>query len=205
MSSPPEAGKTYPYMATNDELTLNLEDIIPRAAIFTLRLTGITYAMRPVSLSDELWLKNTFGSGLQKILEEMEMRPICRIVFHLLDEKSKEHFAKQTVTIMNEEGDKVSETKGGAELLYCLISGFDEKMKVFQALLETIGLSRPIQEKFVEAEKKKLQDLAKSIPTPSATEPTGPGSSTPSLTSTDGPPSTSPAEPGANSTGGSKP
>lgn len=150
-------------MSAQEDPIVKLEDIIPKKAAFSLRQKpGVVFAMRPVSLRDEVWLKNTFGAELQKILQDMQMRQVCRIVFHLLEEESKEHFAKTTVTIMNEEGDRVSETLGGAELLYALVSGFDEKMVVFQALLETIGISRPVQEKFVEAEKKKLQEMTDS-------------------------------------------
>lgn len=152
-------------MTQNTDPIVKLEDIIPRQASFSLRQKpDVVFKMRPVSLRDEVWMKNTFGADLPKILEEMQMRQVCRIIFHLLEEESKEHFVKTTVTIINEEGDKVSETLGGAELLYALVSGFDEKMTVFQALLETIGISRPVQEKLVDAEKKKLQKLAENSP-----------------------------------------
>jgi hypothetical protein len=163
---------------------IKLEDIVPQGATFTLSRTKKTYRLRPVSLADEIWLNKEFGAQIETIFREVRMREICRIVFHQLEEESKADFAKQTVTIMNEEGDKVSETKGGAELLFCLIAGFAEKMEIFNALLQTIGISRPMVEKLVAEDEKKSQA------SPEA-QPTGLASSIPYRPSTDGEPSTS--------------
>lgn len=135
-------------------MPLKLEDIIPAPATFKLRLTDKTYRLRPVSLDDESWMNSTFGDKLGDILGKIEMRGVCRIVYRLMEDEDRESLSSRKVTLMNEAGEKVSETKGGVELLYCLISGHAEKMAVFEALLQTIGISRPMMKQLTEDEKK---------------------------------------------------
>jgi hypothetical protein len=132
---------------------IELEDIVPRPATFYLERTKKTYHLRAVSLEDELWMRRTFGDEIQNIFSQIQMEPICRIVFRQLEEKDKEDFLEQTVTLINEKGQKISETKGGSELLLCLICGFEEKIQIFKALMKTIGISRPILEQIGQTSK----------------------------------------------------
>lgn len=132
--------------------TIRLEDIIPEGATFTLRKTGKTYRLNPVNLSDELWMSNTFGERLDDIFKNIRMKDICRIVFRLMDEDDKQDFAAKDVAFMNEEGETLEKRMGGAELLFVLVSGYAEKIEIFQALLTTIGVSRPMQEALEEAD-----------------------------------------------------
>lgn len=134
-------------------MSIKLEDLIPEEAEFTLALTKKTYKLRRFTLEDELWLKNRFGDELEKVFREIRMKEICQIVFHQLVDKSE--FLKREVKIINEEGDEITETKGGAELLFCMISGMNEKLEIFNALLATIGISRPIQEKLAKEDSEK--------------------------------------------------
>ncbi len=164
---------------------VRLEDIIPKAATFTLARTKKTYHLRPVSLADEVWLKTEFGDDLQKIFSEINMVAISRIVFRLLEDEDKAEFAQKTVTIMNEQGEKAEEKMGGASLLHALISGFAEKMAILQALLQTIGISRPVADALVDVEKKKVREAVLTA--------TGVGSSMLFPPSTDGQPNTSEA------------
>lgn len=166
-------------------LPITLEELVPQASQFTLKkLPGVTFHLRPVSVDDELWLQREFGARLQMIFERVSIREICRIVFHQLEEESKEHLAKRSVTIMNEEGEKVTQAVGGADLLRCLISGMPEKMEVVRALTETIGISRPVMDKLIADAEKKSQLESQS-------QPIGERSSTSSVTSMDGQPNTS--------------
>ena len=127
---------------------LSLTDLKPEGSEFTLAKTGNTYKIRPLNLSDERWLQQTFGADLQKIFGEFNMIAICRIVFHQMEEDSKKDFAQQTVTFMNEEGVTTEKKLGGAELLFWFVSGWDEKLAIFKSLLKTIGVSRGVIEEF---------------------------------------------------------
>lgn len=137
---------------------VSLKDLNPEGASFTLQSNGKTYRMRPVTLADEKWLIETFGADLQKIFAEMRMLQIARIVFHQLVEEDKADFAQVEVKVMNEEGLTTTRKMGGAELLFWQIRGLNEKVEIFQALMQTVGISREIQDGLgaeVEDEEKK--------------------------------------------------
>lgn len=136
---------------------LKFEDLIPQKAEFTLRITGKTYTILPLTAADEIWLQQKYGSGLEKILKEIRIQEISEIVFRQLEDKSD--FIKRTVKIVNEVGDEVSKDLGGVDLFRSIISGVDEKLAIYQALLQTIGISRPVIDKLTseDSEKKSLQ------------------------------------------------
>ncbi len=113
----------------------------------TFTICNPTYRMNPVSAADELWMKQEFGDRLEKIFQEIDMKEICRIVFRLLKEEDKKDFAAKDVEFMNEQGETNTVRVGGVFLLYAQVSGYHEKVEIFKALLETIGISRPMQKK----------------------------------------------------------
>lgn len=156
---------------------IQLEDIVPQGASFHLKKTDKTYHLNPVMLSDELWMQQTFGAELEIILKEVRMKEICRIVFRLMTDEDKQDFLKKEVQFINEEGDSMTKSIGGAELLFLLVSGFNEKIAIFEALLRTIGVSRPIQDALTDVVEKKTQMKL---------EPIGHKSSTSSRPSMDG-------------------
>lgn len=162
---------------------LKLEDIIPQASEFTLSATGKTYRLRPISLDDEVWLKQTFGESIKEVFEEVKMFEVCRIVFHQMEPESQKDFIKQNVKIVNEEGDSETLNIGGYKLLFSMVAGTREKMDMFKALLQTIGISRPILDKIGKVElEKKNEELNQLM-----SKPTGLKSSTTSQPLTDGP------------------
>lgn len=128
-------------------MAIKLEDLIPQTGKFTLSVTGKTYRLNPVTVIDELWMADEFGGRLEEIFAKMQMMEICRIVFRLMFAEDKKDFKKKTVKVINEEGDEESYELGGAELLAAMIRGVNEKIAVHQALLVTIGVSRPLQKK----------------------------------------------------------
>lgn len=159
-----------------------LTDLVPRGATFKLASTDKEYRLRPVTLSDEKWMIETFGADLQDIFAKMKMLQVARIIFHQLEEQDKADFAQREVKIMNEEGVTITKKMGGAELLFWQIRGFDEKIELFKALMETIGVSRKMMDGFeaeaaaeAESDKKKVS------------QPTGQESSIASQPSTVGP------------------
>jgi hypothetical protein len=112
------------------------------------------------------------------------------IAWHQLE--NREDFVKRDVTFVNDEGDRETVQKGGFDLFMTLVRGLGERQAVLEALVTTIGLSRPLIEKIkaeaeAEMDKKKVPEL------------TGGESSTPSQANTDGPQSTSSPEPSEKS------
>jgi hypothetical protein len=134
---------------------IELKDLNPQGAEITLRKTGKTYRLRPVNLADEKWMAETFGNDLEKIFRDIQMVQIMRIVFHQLEHEDKVDFRQQDVEFMNEEGVTITKKIGGAELLFWMIEGMEEKIQIFQALMKTIGISRAMIDGELTDEEKK--------------------------------------------------
>lgn len=161
---------------------MKLEDLNPKDAVFKINQFGDQeFTIRKFTLSDEIWLNQTFGTSLQEIFKSVDMDAISRIIFHQLAPDDKLVFQKQNVKLVNDDtGEVTEETIGGYRLLQkCIpggVSGTIEKTVLLNALLETLGVSRP------EPEKKSEMETLQSTPI-------GGQSSTVSATNMDGPPS----------------
>ena len=135
-------------------MSLKLEDLIPQTAEIKLRnLPDVPLKLRPISMADEIWLKQKYGDKIESIFNELKMREICEMVYHQIEDKNL--FVKRDIKIVNEDGDEQVIKLGGVELLLMLISGTQEKIEMVQALLQTIGISRPMLEKLASDEEKK--------------------------------------------------
>lgn len=177
---------------------IDLNDIIPREASFELsKLEGGPVTLRALNLDDEMWIDREFGARWGEILRGIVMEPICRLVFRLMSDADKLRFATKTVRIVNEEGDAIEEKRGGVKLLMCYVVGYDQKMIVYRALMETIGVSRPLLDETLAEQKKSLQNLLN--------EHVGEKSLTSSPLSTAGPLNTSEAEHSEKSPSDSEP
>ncbi len=156
-------------------MNIELKDIVPRGATIKLSMKNRTYRLRAVTLDDEIWMNETFGSTLEDIFKNLKMKEVCKIVFHQMEEEDKQDFLAIDVEFINEKGEKLLKRMGGSDLLMIHILGYSEKIALYEALMETIGLSRPLQKKLSEEEKK------------SSPLPIGPKSSISSPMNTDGP------------------
>ncbi len=161
-------------------MEITLKDIRPQGAQFALSLTKRLYRLRPINVEDELWMAEKFGANLQEILTRGQMDGVCQIVYHQLEHEDREEFREQVVTFVDDSGKEAKETKGGYKLLLCMISGTEEKLAIFEALLKTIGISRPVLEKLSET----TDEASPQKKTPR--RPTGQRSSTSSARSTAG-------------------
>ncbi len=162
---------------------IKFEDLCPEPGEFTLKATGKTYRIRPVTLEDESWMQKRFDDRISEIFEKVNIGEIAVIVFRLLDNEARRDFVAQEVEEVQEDGSVKRVSAGGVDLLRRCISGPKEKLEVFGALMQTIGLSRPIQDEiYKEAE---IESQKKSEP--SQSQSTGDGSLTSSPASTDTP------------------
>ena len=123
---------------------MDLSKIRPQESTFKLRhVEDRVITMRPITLDDEIWLDQTYGDKLGEIFENINVKEISRIVFRLMKNEDKLFFKKRVVKLVNEEGEEGEIEMGGLVLLQSLISGWEEKISILNALLKNIGLSRP--------------------------------------------------------------
>lgn len=141
---------------------MRLEDIKPKQSEFTLSKTGKTYVLRPWSLSDQIWMNQTYGEKVKEIFskDNIDIVAICRMAFRVMEDKSD--FKAEQVTEINEEGEEFTYSVGGYKKLISTIANVEEQLHVFGAVVECIGLSMPeVDEikslKLDEGEEKKSQ------------------------------------------------
>lgn len=153
---------------------LDLTDLIPESATFRLSGTGdVEHTLRPVDLSDRAWVTRTFGDyrAIERIFSEQDMEAISKLVFQLVVDKSP--FAARDEEEWNEQGEKVGTRKvGGYLLVMRAVRGARDQIALMKAVLKTIGISEPVQEKLVaelseaeNAEKKSSASAPKPKPT----------------------------------------
>lgn len=123
---------------------MKLTDMIPKESKFYLKKANRSFILNPISLDDEIWLKNTYGeSGVQEVFETVNIEEISRIVFKLMRNEDKEYFKIRDVEFVNEDGESETIKVGGINLLRQMTHGWGEKVALLNALLDNIGYSRP--------------------------------------------------------------
>jgi hypothetical protein len=159
---------------------LTLEDIKPEAAKFTLQLVpDREFEIRPISVLDRRWLKNTFNADqIKSIFMEYDFEQIARIVYHQLTLDDQMFLKKQSVKIVNEDGDEKEIVLGGVNLFLSLVTGLAEQRTIIEAMTQTFGISKSLMDEAIADDEKKSQLI-------------GQESATPSEASTDGQPTTS--------------
>lgn len=154
---------------------INLEDLTRTTSEFKLS-SGEVFKLRACTLADESWMQRTFGKDIESIFKDVKMDELSRIVFHMMDTESRSKFLSKEIEECDEEGNKSVVKIGGVALFRTHIIDTRDKMAVLESLLETIGISRPVQKELMDEKKKSLL--------------IGDTSSTPSQVSTDGQPNT---------------
>lgn len=123
---------------------LSLESITPKKSEFKLKLFDKKFYLRPITLEDEIWLKQEYSDKLEQVFSDTnpDFKEICRIAYRLLLNKSE--FKVRPVKFIDENGKEESITLGGLTLFYRCITCFEDKIAVTIALVETMGMSREI-------------------------------------------------------------
>lgn len=135
---------------------IQLEDLIPEKATFTLKATGDrVHTLRELDLGDQVWLKGRFGEKeIERIFNKRMMPEICVIVMRLLEDRTG--FEPERVMEKDfETGEEKEVFLTGPEKLQRCIAGLPEQQTIFLALLKTIGISQPVLDKLIEEEEKK--------------------------------------------------
>lgn len=119
---------------------MELSNIVPREASFTLKSTGRTYKLRLINLEDENWIQEEFQGDFVAIFEDNDK--LSRLIYRLI--KDKTDFIKKEVIIVDEDGEKTTESIGGYRLLKRMTCGVSDKCAMIQAFNETLGVSHPV-------------------------------------------------------------
>lgn len=140
---------------------IKLEDLIPAQADLRLWVNGKlkNFKLRPIDLRDEVWMANKFGAGIQEIFEQVKMEEICHIIFHQLE--NKEPFKAIEYEEYDDDGEVLVLKKTGPHRVMEGIKGVDHKVEVFKALLETIGISKPMLNELEQKEVVKKKVISK--------------------------------------------
>lgn len=141
---------------------IKLEDLRPQPASFRLRKFSHDFLLRPVSLADDAWLRETFGAEVEKAMSTEE--GMVRLAYRLMAEEDKAIFKPIDRTVLDENGETKNERVGGWRLLLESIEGIDEKTKVARALIHTRGISAPVLDEIIEEEMKKKELMANASP-----------------------------------------
>lgn len=132
--------------------------IIPQNA--KLEIKGKEYILRKMTLADEAWLQDTFGGdALEKIFSEIKLSELCRILYRVLDDK-KDFLAKD-VEEVNDDGELVKRRLKGHEVLMQSLEGKQVQIDIVEAILQTIGISRPMLEELQGSEEPKKKQTQK--------------------------------------------
>lgn len=137
---------------------LDIDKLIPREGSFQLKDIEEPFRTKPLTLSDEIFIKNELGGDLDKILKDPELT--CRLVYRILSDDSKTLLKKRKVKFFDESGDSFEKELGGVMLLCCLVKGVNEKIAIQKAILCSFGIDEEMFKEMEElAEKKTLAQL----------------------------------------------
>ena len=111
---------------------MKLEQIIPQEASFSLRSTGEEYTLRPFSLSDTAWLNSRYkDKEFEKVMEDMNMTEIVKIVYHQLKLEDKKKFLAMEVEEVSDEGELITKKYTGPERLMQEVHGLEEEFNIY--------------------------------------------------------------------------
>lgn len=148
---------------------MNLTDLIPDTAQFTLSSTGKTYDLRNPNLEDRVEMVRLCGGSEQAVMEVFTQKKwdhICKIVYRLIVDKSD--FMASKETIIDDDGIKKEVLITGPIRLLRAIKTQAEAIQVLGALTCSITSSEPLIKEYLQNEVKK-NNLAQLIGEKSST------------------------------------
>lgn len=141
----------------------SLEYTRPTPGTFTLEtFPGVTFRFRKITIDDEAWVSEHFeGRSPWAIMTapKAQAAELCRLYFHFLEDRSKEHFVPETKKERDyETGEEREVVVSGPRLFMQSIDGgnLTEMTLISHAFTKTILASRPISA-LPEEVKKSLQ------------------------------------------------
>lgn len=140
-------------------MDIDLKDLKPEDV--EIVLDGRSFVLRKFNLSDEAWLRETFGDSDQKLFGgQMSFDDVCRIAFHQLSDKDRALFAISNVKLVDEEGNEYPGKIGGWKAFRALAAGPEDKLNLFKAIMMNVGISRPLMDKMFTKEEREALKLS---------------------------------------------
>lgn len=150
---------------------MNLTDLIPETAKFSLSSTGKEYEIRTPNLEDRVEMMRLVGGSEQNVVEVFTQKKwdqICKIVYRLMKDKSD--FIAKRETFISDEGIKQEAMVTGPILLLRAIQTQLEAVQMLGALTAAMANGEPLVKEFIQNEVKKnlaLQSTGESSSTSS--------------------------------------
>ena len=122
---------------------MKLEDIKPPRSSFKLSSNNKEYFIRPFTLEDEIWAKNTLGDDIDNIFrgDSVDFDQFTRLIYRVIGDKSD--FKKVTSTTYDDDGDEIELSIGGYKKFQTMVYNMDDKISILKAFNEVMAKSRP--------------------------------------------------------------
>jgi len=133
--------------------SIDLDFLIPEEA--TLEVDGTDYILRPVSLKDQMWAKNKFGTTTGENLTDLDFDQLAQFVYHQMDSDGKRAFPYTETEDFDDDGKEVTVKTPGWQTLQDQFKGPKGMVKMMKSFLKVVGISQPLIDKTVEDETKK--------------------------------------------------
>ena len=140
---------------------MSFTDFSAKAVTCKINLKGgkeVELTFRPFELADIAWIQNEFDAEekLQSIID-MKVVPLCKIIWHQLDDESKIFFSNITYEEFNEDTEEVEVVKLiGYEKFMRAADGQENMLKAYvHGYLKVQNVNS-----FIEDEKKKKMKIA---------------------------------------------
>jgi len=139
---------------SEQKANLKLEDLCPQRAEFFLSSKEKTYALRPVTLDDYVWLQSKFGTTDITEMENIHVGIVCQAIYRQLEQESRKDFLATKIKEINDDGEEVETYLKGWQVLSKNIKP-EEIETMMTAYVKCLGVSKPILDQLNEDNVKK--------------------------------------------------
>lgn len=131
---------------------LTLLDLKPKATSFDVginveggKVEHHTFHLRPFTIADEVWMGQNFPDHEQLVaaFQNIDMEVISKVAYNQLVTEDKKFLHERIRVIDFVDGQEVERAKDGHEKLMYAISGIDNQLALYIALMEARGISVP--------------------------------------------------------------
>jgi hypothetical protein len=122
---------------------MELKEMIAQDSEFNIN--GKKYVLRPMNLSDKIWLAKEYGESVEALFSKGDMGICTRMAYRLLRDKSC--YAPRNITEIDESGMTINRSSGGLEVFASELIG----NKAVLAMVEALGSAMMAGEPAVES------------------------------------------------------
>jgi hypothetical protein len=119
---------------------MNLNEMIAQDSEFNIN--GKRYTLRPMNLSDKIWLAKEYGESVEKLFTKGDMGICTRMAYRLLRDKSC--YAPRNITEIDESGMVIDRSSGGLEIFASELIGNKSVLAMVEALGAAMMAGEPV-------------------------------------------------------------